>query len=127
MHSEAIISAYFDREQFEKVFFNLLGNAFKFTPENGAIIVNIEQQENNIVITVTDNGRGISSEHIDKLFNNFFQIHDHGQQNTGYGIGLALSKNIIGLHKGTIDGRKFNGYKQCRGKNNFYRNAFKRQ
>lgn len=93
---------YFDREQLEKVFFNLLGNAFKFTPEGGKVAIHLLRQRNTYVITVTDNGRGIAPEYLDKLFTNFFQVQDHGWQNTGYGIGLALSKNIVEQHKGTL-------------------------
>jgi DNA-binding response OmpR family regulator len=102
-YNEADIPVYFDASQLEKVFLNLLTNAFKFTPNGGRIQVNIEQQKNNSVqISVTDNGRGIAPQYLDKLFNNFFQAADHGVQNTGYGIGLALSKHIVELHKGTI-------------------------
>ncbi|MGF6848925.1 ligand-binding sensor domain-containing protein/signal transduction histidine kinase/DNA-binding response OmpR family regulator [Chitinophaga sp. W3I9] len=93
---------YFDREQLEKVFFNLLSNAFKFTPDGGSIQLHITHSRQNTVVTVTDNGRGIAPEYLDKLFTNFFQVQDHGLQNTGYGIGLALSKNIVEQHKGTL-------------------------
>lgn len=94
--------AYFDPEQLDKVFFNLLSNAFKFTPEGGCIRLHAAQHKNNYVITVTDNGRGIAPEYLGKLFTNFFQVADHGFQNTGYGIGLALSKNIVELHQGAL-------------------------
>ncbi|HEY8955004.1 hybrid sensor histidine kinase/response regulator transcription factor [Chitinophaga sp.] len=93
---------YFDREQLEKVFFNLLSNAFKFTPDGGRIQLHVTASRQNTVITVTDNGRGIAPAYLDKLFTNFFQVQDHGLQNTGYGIGLALSKNIVEQHKGTL-------------------------
>lgn len=93
---------YFDSEQLEKVFFNLMTNAIKFTPENGHIWLQVTENEKEVTITVTDDGRGIAPEYIDKVFTNFFQVDDHGLQNTGYGIGLALSKNIVILHKGTI-------------------------
>jgi len=102
IHDAEDIPVYFDREQLEKVFFNLLANAFKFTPEGGRICLMVEQKDTKVNITVTDNGRGIAPEYLDKLFTNFFQVADHGLQNTGYGIGLALSKNIVELHKGTI-------------------------
>ncbi len=102
IHDAEDIPVYFDKEQLEKVFFNLLANAFKFTQEGGRISLMVEQQDNKVNITVTDNGRGIAPEYLDKLFTNFFQVADHGLQNTGYGIGLALSKNIVELHKGTI-------------------------
>lgn len=93
---------YFDREQLEKVFFNLLSNAFKFTPDGGVICLSVEEQKDTVTIQVIDNGRGIAPEYLDKLFSNFFQVADHGLQNTGYGIGLALSRNIVELHKGTL-------------------------
>jgi len=93
---------YFDREQMEKVLFNLLSNAFKFTPDGGNICLSVEQQKDTVSISVIDNGRGIAPEYLNKLFSNFFQVADHGVQNTGYGIGLALSRNIVELHKGNL-------------------------
>lgn len=93
---------YFDREQLGKVFFNLLSNAFKFTPDGGKIQMHIAAGRNTFTVTVTDNGRGIAPEYLGKLFTNFFQVQDHGLQNTGYGIGLALSRNIVELHKGKL-------------------------
>ncbi|WEK38154.1 MAG: two-component regulator propeller domain-containing protein [Candidatus Pseudobacter hemicellulosilyticus] len=95
---------YFDKEQLEKVFFNLLTNAVRFTPRDGRIWLQVEDQEKEVIITVTDNGRGIAPEYLDKVFTNFFQVDDHGVQNTGYGIGLALARNIVTLHKGSIRG-----------------------
>lgn len=102
IHNTENAPLYFDKEQLEKVFFNLLMNAFKFTPADGQIILQVEQKENHVAITVRDNGRGIAPQYLDRLFNNFFQVADHGFQNTGYGVGLALSKHIVELHKGTI-------------------------
>ncbi|MFT3822289.1 MAG: two-component regulator propeller domain-containing protein [Chitinophagaceae bacterium] len=91
---------YFDKQQLEKVFFNLLSNAIKFTPADGEINIHVQNSANAIAISITDNGKGIAPEHLSKLFVNFFQVHDAG--NTGYGIGLALSKSITELHKGTL-------------------------
>jgi ligand-binding sensor domain-containing protein/signal transduction histidine kinase/AraC-like DNA-binding protein len=93
---------YFDAGQLEKVFFNLLGNAFKFTPDGGRIRLHVSQQQGACVVTVTDNGRGIAPEHMEKLFTNFFQVPDHGLQHTGYGIGLALSRHITEQHGGSL-------------------------
>jgi ligand-binding sensor domain-containing protein/signal transduction histidine kinase/DNA-binding response OmpR family regulator len=100
--SQQSIDAYFDTEQIEKVFFNLLSNAFKFTQDGGHITLEIQQQKDSVQLSVTDNGRGIATEHLEKLFTNFFQVTDYGVQNTGYGIGLAFSKTIVELHKGTL-------------------------
>lgn len=96
------IEIYFDKEQMEKVFYNLLSNAFKFTPEGSSIAIEIQQTATTLTVTVTNNGKGIAKENIDKLFDNYFQEDDNEQQNTGYGIGLALSKSIIEMHKGKL-------------------------
>ncbi|WP_276500652.1 hybrid sensor histidine kinase/response regulator transcription factor [Terrimonas pollutisoli] len=102
IHDADDVPLYFDKEQLEKVFFNLLANAFKFTPADGQIILHAEQKEKSVSISVKDNGRGIAPQYLDKLFTNFFQVADHGLQNTGYGIGLALTRHIVELHKGNI-------------------------
>lgn len=100
--SEPFIELYFDKRQMEKVIFNLLSNAFKFTPDHGAIHLHIEEQAQQVLIQVQDNGKGIAPEHLQQLFSNFFQVHDETTSNTGYGIGLALSKSIVELHKGSL-------------------------
>ncbi|MFT4094249.1 MAG: ATP-binding protein, partial [Niabella sp.] len=102
-HNIQKLVLYFDRDQLEKVFFNLIGNAFKFTPDEGKIQVYIENQEHYVKVSVADNGRGIAPEFKDKLFNNFFQVNDAGSQNKGYGIGLALSAKIAALHGARIE------------------------
>ncbi len=102
IHNTENAPLYFDAEQLEKVFFNLITNAFKFTPGGGNIVVELQQRADTTTVSVTDNGRGIAPEYLDKLFTNFFQVLDHGKQNTGYGIGLALTKHIVELHHGYI-------------------------
>nr|WP_121269179.1 two-component regulator propeller domain-containing protein [Pedobacter schmidteae] len=101
-YDQAPVMLHFDKEQLEKVFFNLISNAFKFTPTGGSITVKIKVQAHNVTISVEDTGRGIAPEYLDRLFTNFFQVDDHSIQNTGYGIGLALSKHIVELHHGQI-------------------------
>jgi ligand-binding sensor domain-containing protein/signal transduction histidine kinase/CheY-like chemotaxis protein/AraC-like DNA-binding protein len=100
--SSSTIEVWFDKEQLEKVFFNLLSNAFKFTGSGGQISIRIEEKKNSVEVTITDNGKGISKENMEKLFDNYFQEEHHGTQNNGYGIGLALSKSIVEIHQGTI-------------------------
>ncbi|MDQ8005331.1 MAG: two-component regulator propeller domain-containing protein [Pedobacter sp.] len=97
------LEVYFDKDHLEKVLFNLLSNAFKFTPEKGKITFKIEAGENSVSVKVIDTGRGISQKNIEQLFTKFFQVYNEEVSNSGYGIGLALSKNIVELHKGTID------------------------
>jgi DNA-binding response OmpR family regulator len=96
------IEIYFDAQQMEKVIFNLLTNAFKFIPDGGRVSIIIEENKQVVQIHVNDNGKGIAAENLRKLFANYFQVADDVAHNTGYGIGLALSKSIVELHKGTL-------------------------
>ncbi|MBO9620463.1 MAG: response regulator, partial [Niabella sp.] len=91
-----------DKKQLEKVFFNLLTNAFKFTPEGGRIALKVNHQQQATEITVADSGIGIAPEYLPKLFTNYFQVQDHGLQNTGYGLGLSIAKKIVELHHGKL-------------------------
>lgn len=91
-----------DREKLEIILFNLLSNAFKFTNFGGKIELNIIF-ENKLIVTVEDSGIGISSDEIDKIFNQFYQSSNNGKiHKTGSGIGLTLTKQYIELHKGEI-------------------------
>jgi signal transduction histidine kinase/CheY-like chemotaxis protein len=90
---------WFDTDMMEKVLVNLLSNAFKFTPENGAITVCIAQPDDSRVnISVEDNGCGISRENIPYLFDRFY-TESHS---SGTGIGLHLVKEYIRMHKGDV-------------------------
>ena len=100
---------YFDREQLEKVFFNLLSNAYKFTPDGGSVGVFVRKTRSVVEVRVTDNGKGIAPENVDKIFTNYYQEDDKTTQNTGYGIGLALAKSIVELHKGTLTAESLDG------------------
>lgn len=92
-----------DMEKLERIYFNLLSNAFKFTPENGKITVRLSSltKEDNrwIRFTVANTGSMISAEHIRSIFDRFYKIDMH---HAGSGIGLALVKAFVELHKGTI-------------------------
>ncbi len=100
--SERDLPVWFDINMLDKVIFNLLSNAFKFTRDNGYVHVNIKKNYENssVIITVEDNGIGMSEEVVSKLFNIFFQ--GEYENHKGSGLGLALSKELIKLHKGTI-------------------------
>lgn len=98
-----------DREKVEKILNNLLSNAFKFTPAHGEISVTIRHNEivgdnlhrDAIEIHVKDNGDGIPEEAIGKIFDRFFQAGETSAYE-GSGIGLALTKELVELHEGTI-------------------------
>ncbi len=97
------IQVWFDKEKIEKVIFNLLSNAFKFTPQNGNILIDISQNHKEIVILVSDSGVGINKNHKDQIFKRFYEKSIDGQSEIkGSGIGLAISKQMIELHKGEI-------------------------
>ena len=104
MNSKAI-PLLFDTYQMEKVIYNLLGNAFKFTKKNGKIVLSIEEvsEDNNWVeIKIKDNGIGIPKDSKVNVFKSFFQLNERGYKNVGSGIGLALSKTIVELHLGKL-------------------------
>ncbi|WP_082461669.1 hybrid sensor histidine kinase/response regulator transcription factor [Pedobacter sp. PACM 27299] len=97
------ILLYFDKVQMEKVLFNLLSNAFKFTDDQGAISLSIDDQGDAVEIKIRDNGKGIPYESQNKLFSNFFQVDEQGSNHIGSGIGLALSKSVVEAHHGKIE------------------------
>ena len=97
---------FMDRDKMEKVFYNLLSNAFKFTPEGGSISIVIAKIENSVSCTFRDSGIGIEPEFQDEIFRRFYEKDNNHPslrvQNEGTGIGLALSLQMVKLHKGDI-------------------------
>ena len=90
-----------DTEMMERITYNLLSNAFKFTPENGSISVSLNKEsENCISIKFSDTGVGMPAEHVKHIFESFYQIDVH---HAGSGIGLALVKAFVEMHHGKID------------------------
>lgn len=89
-----------DVEKMERVCFNLLSNAFKYTPDNGKIRFSVRQEDGNIIIAVTDTGRGIAERDLGNIFDRFFQVDKIHPQ--GSGIGLSLVKAFVELHEGTV-------------------------
>jgi signal transduction histidine kinase/AraC-like DNA-binding protein len=96
------LNLYFDADKLDKVLFNLLSNAFKFTQDGGQINIKVElaDSDENVTIIVEDNGRGMSATLVEHAFDRFYTGDTTGNLSTG--IGLALSKEFIKLHKGTI-------------------------
>ncbi|RAJ37251.1 hybrid sensor histidine kinase/response regulator transcription factor [Pedobacter cryoconitis] len=94
------IQLYFDKVQLEKVLFNLLSNAFKFTPKNGKISLHLKTETGLVQIEITNSGKGIPFENQADLFNSFYQVAPAG--NIGTGLGLSFSKSITELHHGKI-------------------------
>lgn len=98
--SSNAINLFFDRDQFEKIFFNLLSNAFNHTADGGEIIIEASETKEAVFIKVEDNGSGIKQENFKKIFRRFYSEDDPSHQGTG--IGLALTKSLVELHKGKI-------------------------
>lgn len=98
---EAIIAC--DPEKIERILLNLLSNAIKYTKENGIIFVNLKNECDRIIISVCDNGYGISKEKLDDIFKRFVQGDAKltGTQQ-GSGIGLSLVKSLVNMHEGEI-------------------------
>ncbi|UYZ57789.1 7TM diverse intracellular signaling domain-containing protein [Hymenobacter latericus] len=97
------LEVYLDADQFDKILYNLLGNAFKFTPAGGEVLVSVGQQAGRAVLRVQDTGVGIPAEHVPLIFDRFHQVDDtHTRRHEGSGIGLALVKELVALHHGNI-------------------------
>ena len=94
---------YIDAEKMEKVVHNLLSNALKFTSQAGKVILHLRIEGQQCVINVTDTGIGIAADQLDKVFDRFYQVDS--SQTRGYegsGLGMALAKELVELHHGTI-------------------------
>ena len=103
------LSIYLDRNLMDKVYFNLLSNAFKFTPDNGKIKLAIRDnfEGNDIQISISDNGIGIPDNEINSVFEPFFKGSNNRKNSSG--IGLHLSKQFVDMHLGKIQVKSHHG------------------
>jgi len=92
-----------DKSQIEIAINNLISNALKFTASGGRVDVNLAKKAGFCWIEVADTGIGMAAIHLDKIFNRFYQVPNGTMHQGGSGIGLAFTKNIIELHKGSIE------------------------
>jgi signal transduction histidine kinase/ligand-binding sensor domain-containing protein/DNA-binding response OmpR family regulator len=108
---------WFDRDKMDVVIYNLLSNAFKFTPDGGQISITLEvgtpepgtgqEGQECTIIKVRDSGIGIDGDNINRVFDRFYQVNDasnprRGLEQHGTGIGLALTKEFVLMHKGQV-------------------------
>ena len=92
-----------DRTKFKQILYNLIDNAIKFTPENGLIKIDTGVSEENISISVTDSGPGISIADQKKLFEPFIQLgRFESRDQPGTGLGLVIVKKYVEMHGGTV-------------------------
>jgi two-component system heavy metal sensor histidine kinase CusS len=92
---------YADPDLFERAVGNLLDNALRFTPENGAIQIALSDHDTNFEVAVSDNGCGIAPEHLPRVFDRFYRA-ESSRGSDGAGLGLALVKSIVDLHGGSV-------------------------
>ena len=113
--AETSLYMLFDPVQLEKVFYNLLSNAFKFTKESGRICMCVQVEEGVVTVSVSDDGEGISPESLPHVFERFFQDDKQNarQSGQGSGIGLSLSKAIVEMHGGKISVTSESGKGTC--------------
>ncbi len=93
----------FDREKMENIVYNLLSNAFKFTPDKGIILLKVYYADHRLHITISDSGSGIRQNDLSNIFNRFYQVDgSNTREKEGSGIGLALTKELVELMNGEI-------------------------
>lgn len=88
-----------DTVQITQIIFNLLMNAIYFSPKNGLVTIEARQNDNNIILTITDEGKGLSEEDLQKVFQPFYSTKPVGE---GSGLGLSVVHGIVSSHKGII-------------------------
>ena len=91
-----------DRDQGRRVLLNLIHNAIKWSPPNETIIVRAEDVGEEVLFSVLDNGPGVPAEHIDRIFERFYQVDPARSRGDGTGLGLAICKHIVQAHGGRI-------------------------
>ncbi len=99
IHQEESCTTFIDRKKVDKILYNLLSNAFKFTPKNGEIELHINNNLHTCLIEIKDNGIGIDNDKQHLLFSRFMQINF---SSAGTGVGLSLVKEFVEVHRGKI-------------------------
>lgn len=100
---------WYDADKVEKIVMNLLGNAFKFTSPGGVVSLAVREHHEDgtaagwVEIEVSDSGIGIETDQLEKIFDRFYQVSDSARREyEGTGLGLALVKELVGVHRGSI-------------------------
>jgi signal transduction histidine kinase len=93
-----------DKDQLKGAVINILGNAVKYTPENGKIDFALSEENNTVILDIRDTGYGMSEEDLSHIFDKFYRSsHPQISEQQGTGLGLALTSEIIALHEGEIN------------------------
>lgn len=105
--STAEIYAWCDKDKMDIVFFNIISNAVKFSPKDSDVIIRIEKSGAYLLIQVVDEGEGVAEDQLDAIFDLYYEGGNRQHKAfKGTGIGLALSKDMVSLHKGTLRAEK---------------------
>lgn len=98
------ILVYFDEDKLEKIINNLLSNAFKYTPDFGAVELQLKEESHCVSLQVSDSGIGIPEDEAEYIFNRYYRVNNKEvSRNKGTGIGLSLARELAQLHKGSIE------------------------
>ena len=113
-HPNEEISAWIDRNNFDKIIINILSNAFKFTPTGGEVRIRLTANDKEASISIYDNGEKIPEDKLDRIFERFYQSPSSvNDRNIGTGIGLDLTRSLVELHHGSIVARNNADNKGC--------------
>ncbi|CRK82470.1 cell wall metabolism sensor histidine kinase WalK [Neobacillus massiliamazoniensis] len=92
-----------DADKLTQVLYNIISNAMKYSPEGGQITFSIKEQEDHIIVSISDEGMGIPKENIGKIFTRFYRVDKaRSRKLGGTGLGLAIAKEMVNAHGGTI-------------------------
>jgi signal transduction histidine kinase len=100
VHADVVPNVRGDADRLTQVFWNILGNAIKFTPPGGRVNVRITREQEFVAVSVTDTGEGIEPAFLPHVFDNFRQADSRSRG--GLGLGLAIARQVVELHGGTI-------------------------
>lgn len=98
----ALPPLFIDKRRIDQVLTNLIGNAFKHTPEDGRVAVRAAREGAAVRVTVSDTGEGIPPEALERVFEQFFQVESHASKKEGLGLGLTIAREIVTAHNGEI-------------------------
>jgi signal transduction histidine kinase len=92
-----------DQQKIEQVLVNLVNNAVKYAPESAEIVIQVEEDLKDWVkVSVKDRGKGISAKNTPNLFDRYYRVNNNGNENSGLGLGLYISAEIIRRHGGEM-------------------------
>jgi two-component system phosphate regulon sensor histidine kinase PhoR len=102
IHVPKNLTALCDQDQIRRVLINLIHNAIKWSPPGGKITVSADSHGDEITVQVLDEGPGVPDDHVERIFERFYQVDSSRSGSEGTGLGLAICKHIVEAHGGRI-------------------------